>query len=62
METSVYLFVERTHITMSLAFDGIIQKNMCVYLDGAIIFTKTEEEMMETLRIIFERLRKYHIK
>ena len=46
---------------MDIAFQGIINKSMVVYLDDVIVYSKNREEHIQHLTQIFERCRRYGI-
>jgi hypothetical protein len=47
--------------SMDVAFHGIINKCVVVYLDGMIVYSKNREDHIQHLTHIFERCRKYSI-
>ena len=47
---------------MNKVFDGLINKNMNVYIDDIIVYSKTFNEHLEHLRAVFERLDEYDLR
>jgi hypothetical protein len=46
---------------MDVAFQGLINKCVVVYLDGVTVYSKNKEDYIQHLTHIFERCRKYGI-
>ena len=46
---------------LDIAFRGLINKSVVVYLDDIIVYSKSQEDHVPHLKAIFERHRRYGI-
>jgi len=49
------------HRAMEIAFHGIINQSVVVYLDDVTVFSKNKKDHLSHLRVVLERCRKYDI-
>ena len=47
---------------MNQIFGGLLNRCVCVYLDDILIFSKTEEELLQNLEQVLALLRKHDLK
>lgn len=47
--------------TMESILAGLVDVNCSIYIDDLLVYGKTEDELINNLRLVFERLKKYNV-